>query len=62
MCLGQPLASKFRNNLNLGNKITKKICNPPNFYFPTQDKFVLPRTSPNLHHNRLCDRLWAPLL
>ena len=39
--LDQLLASEIHNNFNLTNKITKKNCNPCEFYLPTQEKLAL---------------------
>ena len=40
----------------------RKICNPPHFYLPTQEKFALPHTSQDLAENLSSDQLWVPLL
>ena len=55
ICLGQILPSKFHNNFNLRNKITKKICHPLDFYVLTHERFASPYTSQNAVPNPLID-------
>ena len=60
--LGPTFGFKSHNNFNLKNIITKKICNPNDFYLPKRENFAPPHTSLDSVQNLSSDRLWTPLL